>query len=133
MKPSEEIVKQSEEFNEHLLKQTALTFSLEGMKKDIKYLIGKKVGFNRMALGHVTRMLEALSTGFDKKTQANLTSPGTPIGDLMDHVFGEIEQTNELISTQLDQVLKRHEVVSKDVNETLSRITNAIQRDGLSE
>lgn len=99
----------SEEYNKnlHLLKQTAFTFSKEGISSDLKYFIQKKVSHNKTNLSYLTQLYDILVSSESEKMIEMAASKNSSLRRLLEHVTSEIIKTDLLLDRSIEFVLKK--------------------------
>jgi uncharacterized protein YfkK (UPF0435 family) len=89
---ADEIREKIDQYNEMLLKNTALTFSSEGISRDIKVLISKKAEF-------VSDMLTGLAAVIDASSSHKVSSRRAKLFDeMLDHALLEVRMVNSTLN-----------------------------------
>lgn len=101
----------AEEYNKQLLKQTAFTFSREGISNDLKYFIQKKVSHNKTNLSYLTQLYGILVSSESEKMIEMASSKNSSLRRLLEHVTSEIIQTDLLLDKSIDFVLKKDKTI----------------------
>lgn len=112
--------KKLESFNEDILKSTAVTFSLEGINKDLGSYIQKKITFNNRSIKHLTDLVRCLAESENTELVNNFLSSGSKnkkssLNKLMDHLTDEIEATNSLINFVIQRIIESENSLNSDV------------------
>jgi len=97
----------SEEYNKQLLKQTAITFSKESMSEDLKYFIQKKITHNRTNLSYLTELMDLAINSNSEEISNMAFKKGSPLKGLLEHVYGEIIKTDDLLNRSIKFVLDK--------------------------
>src|SRR4030042_1011579 len=95
----------AEEYNKQLLKQTAVTFSLEGTSKDLKYFIQKKVSHNKTNLVYLTQLMDLAINSETDEVIEQAFKKGGPLKGLLEHIYSEIVKTDALLNRAIDLTL----------------------------
>lgn len=103
----------SEEFNKELLKQTVFTFSKEGISNDLKYFIQKKVAHNKTNLCYLTQLMDLSINSETEEITELAFKKGSPLKNLMEHVYSEIVRTDELIDRAIEFVISKDPEMKK--------------------
>lgn len=106
----DEIIKNdpsAEDYNKRLLKQTAFTFSQEGISSDLKYFIQKKVTHNKTNLCYLTQLMDQVISSESEEVSLMAFSKTSPLKKLLDHVCAEIIKTDQLLDRAVEFVLNK--------------------------
>lgn len=114
MSEPENIKRKFEKFNEERLKTTAVTFSLEGISRDLKTFVHKKVQFNTKVTEQVMGLFYSVMSADKKNTKELLENKGSPLFTLLEHLVGEIKAVNEVLNYIIDGLIAREEVLKND-------------------
>jgi len=115
----DDLRKKAEEHNEELLKNTAFTFSLEGVSRDVKSFIQKKISFTNHCLKNVTEMLSSLFESNVTWRKSVLSKEGEKIlTDMLKHLHREMEITNMALNLIIQNAMKREDALNKDRENT---------------
>lgn len=98
---------EAEEYNKQLLKQTAITFSRDGLSNDLKYFIQKKVSHNKTNLCYLTQLYDLAVSSESLKVQEMVFLKNSSLKRLLDHVCDEIIKTDVLLNKAVDLVLNK--------------------------
>jgi hypothetical protein len=120
----EDLNKKAKEFNEFLLKQTAITFSLEGVSKDLKGLIQKKITHNRINLTQLSHMLQSLMCSDSKPIKEGTLKKGSPVLDLMNHIIKEIKVTDTMLNITISSLMNKEACLLAEKDLSAERSTN---------
>ena len=104
---SKDLDPSAENYNKELLKQTAFTFSREGISSDLKYFAQKKVSHNKTNLIHVTQLMDLAVNSESEEIVKMAFSKNSPLKKLLEHVTSEIVKTDELLNRCVDYVLSK--------------------------
>lgn len=96
-----------EEYNKQLLKQTAITFSRDGLSNDLKYFIQKKVNHNKTNLCYLTQLFDMAVSSESTKVQEMVFLKNSSLKRLLEHVCDEIIKTDVLLNKAVDLVLNK--------------------------
>jgi len=111
----ENIKRKFEKFNEERFKNTAVTFSLEGISNDLKVFINKKVNFNTKITEQIMNLLYSV-VGSDKDVVKEISkNKDNPLFKLLEHLVGEIKTVNEVLNYIIDGLLEREDSLKKDM------------------
>ena len=102
----------AEEYNKQLLKQTAFTFTREGISNDLKYFIQKKVSHNKTNLCYLTQLFDMVTGSESEKVTEMAVLKNSPIRRLLEHVSAEIIKTDILLNKSIEFVLKKDSSLS---------------------
>lgn len=97
----------AEEYNKQLLKQTAVTFSLEGTSKDLKYFIQKKVSHNKTNLVYLTQLMDLTINSETDEVIEQAFKKGGPLKGLLEHIYSEIVKTDALLNKAIDLTFEK--------------------------
>ena len=112
MGDSDDLGKKIEEFNEFMLKQTAITFSMEGISKDLKTFLQKKISHNRTNLTQLASIISAIATSGTKSLKEELLKKNSPTYQLFDHVLKEIKITDVALDIIIQNMLNKEAALS---------------------
>jgi len=88
----EELQTKMDTYNEMLLKNTALTFSSEGVSNDVKIFLSRKATFVADMLNGLASLIEAASSGKVSSTRAKL------FDDMIEHALIEVRTVNSTMN-----------------------------------
>jgi len=113
----------STEYAENLLKDSVLTINMQGISKDIKYFIQKKVQHNTSVLTETTKILSYITSSSNAKTKELLLGSDTSgLRRLLKHVTEEIEFTDVLINNTLERLMYLEGVYRTEKRKTSKRL-----------
>jgi len=97
---SDGLQKKMDQYNELMLRSTALTFSLEGISRDLKFLLARKAEF-------VAQIIES--------TAVMVAAKGHPksVDVLLDHVLEEVRGTNLTLNYVIMRTLERESAITE--------------------
>lgn len=105
------------DMNEKFLEQTAMTFAAEGISKDLKYFLQKRVSQNRTTLSYVTKLVDlCLESGVQDGKEMAFNKKG-PIQDLFRHVIKEIKMTDAFLDQLIDGLIESEKEVAEKESE----------------
>lgn len=104
---NKEIDPAAEEYNKQLLKQTAFTFSQEGISSDLKYFIQKKVMHNKTNLAYVTQLMDLAINSESEEIVEMAFIKSSPLKKLLDHVSAEIIKTDMILNKAIEFVINK--------------------------
>lgn len=117
---NDDIKKKMENFNEHMLKATAITFSMEGISKDIDNYIQKKITFNNRSMKHLTDLIRCLSesknTTFVTRLTNHTDKKKPTLFRLIEHIAEEVEITNSILNFVIQNVMEKESSLSKELH-----------------
>lgn len=105
-------------FNSAYLEQAAITFSAEGISKDLKYFIEKKIYHNKESLANVSKMLENVvkchnkTADGDKKDGFDLSRSG-PLYKLLNHTLKEIKVSDTFLNMIIHMLIDKSMYLEK--------------------
>jgi len=111
---NKELYPSAEEYNKQLLKQTAITFSNEGISNDLKYFIQKKITHNKTNLCYVTQLMDLAINSDSEELVEMAYKKISPIKKLLEHVTAEIIKTDILLNKSIEFVISKDPSV-KDI------------------
>jgi hypothetical protein len=97
----------AEEYNKQLLKQTAFTFSQEGVSNDLKYFIQKKVSSNKINLCYLTQLMDLTINSESDDIIEMAYNKTSPLKKLLEHVSAEIIKTDILLNKAIEFVINK--------------------------
>lgn len=124
MNTGDNIRNSSEEYNKFLLKQSAITFSLEGVSKDLKIFIQKKISHNKSALVHLTQLMDLTLSSEIPSISKEALKKGGPLDVLLQHVITEVIKTDRYLDNIIESVLEKEKVLKeedKEINKKLRK------------
>ena len=104
---SKDLDPSAENYNKELLKQTAITFSREGISSDLKYFTQKKVSHNKTNLCYATQLMDLAVNSESEEIVKMSFSKNSPIKKLLDHVTSEIIKTDEILNRCVEFVINK--------------------------
>ena len=104
------------DFNEFMLKQTAITFSLEGVSKDLKSYLQKKISHNRVNITQVTEMIAALSHSPSKTLRDGALKKGSQLNTLLTHVTDEVRFTDMALNLIIQSIMAKEALLSAETS-----------------
>lgn len=102
----EDLNQKMQEYHEYLLKNTAMTFSLEGASKDLRSIIHKKISYNKACLIEMTKIIQALSGSPSKELRNTLLKKTDMFHQMFDHVFTEMRIIDNVLNITIEQSLQ---------------------------
>lgn len=111
----DELKKKFQEYqalNESRLEDVALTFSLEGVKRDLKGFIQKKISFNVRVMEHFSNMLGGLAAGDKAVVRDIIRDKDSPINSMIDHLLNESRVVNNILNTTIFGLLNQENLLS---------------------
>lgn len=117
MSTEDNIKNSSEEFNKILLKQSAITFSLEGVSKDLKIFIQKKISHNRSTLAHLTQLMDLTLNSEIHDVAKEALKKGGPLSTLLQHIVTEVIKTDQYLDDIIKNVLEKEKILKKEDKE----------------
>ena len=97
----------TDEFNRKILEQAALTFSAEGISKDLKGYLQKRITHNRIILNNLTQMMDLTLNSSSKKVRDEAYAKEGPLWILLNHAVKEIVRTDDFLDTVLFHVIQK--------------------------
>jgi len=98
---AEDLQAKMDQYNEMLLKSTAVTFSSEGISKDIKGLLFRKAEFVSNMLSGVAQIIEASRSHKVSKKRARI------MDDMVEHALMEIKTVDSTMSYVIARSFER--------------------------
>ena len=114
MGSDEKMEKKIEEFNEFMLKQAAITFSLEGVSKDLKNFLQKKIAHNRTNITQLTSLVTAVAQSPSKELRDGAIQKNSLIHTLLDHVVKEVRFTDMVLNVIIQNIMNKEAMLSSD-------------------
>ena len=109
-----------QEMNNIRLEEVAYTFSMEGINRDLKGFIQKKISFNVRAMEHISTVLSGLANGDKANVRNILKDQESPINQMIQHLLTETRVVNSFLNTTIFGLLKREVLLSEsDISEAL--------------
>jgi len=96
-------------YNEMLLKNTALTFSSEGLSRDIKSFLARKAEFVSQLLMGTAAVMEASQKPTVRRRKA--------LDDLLEHVIHEAKVVNMTTNYVLSSIMQKEITMARDAAE----------------
>ena len=116
---NDDLSKKLEDFNEHMLKATAVTFSMEGLSKDLESYLQKKVTLNNRTLKHLTDMVKYLSETQNDELVSyflnNKKNKQSPIEKVMNHLIEETITTNGILNYIIQSIISKETNLETDI------------------
>lgn len=110
MDPNQEDLNQkAKEFNEFLLKQTAVTFSMEGLSKDLKVFLSKKISHNKTNLTQVSSIIQSLMCSDSKPIKEATLKKGSAVLDLLNHIIKEVKITDTMLDILISTMINKED------------------------
>jgi hypothetical protein len=110
--------KVSEEHNENFLKNTAITFSMEGLSKDLDKYLQKKITFNTRSLKYVTLMVSALSDSKSKVLQRMISNKSSEINKLLTLISNESSTINGILDFIIQRIMNNEDKLNSEYVKT---------------
>jgi len=104
----------SEEINEEMLKNAALTFSLEGISRDLKNFLNKKVYYNTNSLKCLADIIESITQSNSKSIKEALLNKSSLTIQMYQHIFDEMRVTNLTLNFIIQKSLEREKNIMSD-------------------
>ena len=117
MSDSDNVKRKFDRFNEERLKATAVTFSLEGVSRDLKSFIQKKVHFNTKVTEQIMSLLYSVMTSDKKTIKDILENKDNPLCKILDHLVLEIKSVNDVLNYVIDGLIAREDILNNDTDE----------------
>jgi len=95
-----------EDLNEDLLQSVALTFSSDGISKDLKNFIQKKLFLTTNVFRDITQLASSF-TKSSPEVQALLTDTESPISVMLKDSFKEVQITNKTLNKIVKNTLEQ--------------------------
>lgn len=110
----DEVQKKMDEYHEFLLKNAAITFSIEGMSRDIKNFIQKKISFNRVCLTQLTKIIHSISKSDLKDVKMSFMKKTETIYKMFDHLYSEMKVTNTILNMVIQKSLEKEKILNDE-------------------
>lgn len=117
----EHMEKKLEEFNEFLLKQAAITFSMEGVSKDLKSFLQKKLAHNRTNITQLANMVSAVSQSPSKELRDGSLRRGSILYDLLSHVMKEAKFTDMALNLIIQNIMTKEAMLASEKESSVER------------
>jgi len=114
MADSENIDKKAEEFNEYMLKQAAITFSMEGISRDLKAFLQKKITHNRTNMTQLSALISSIMQSGSKSVKENVFKKGSYIADMLEHTVKESKFIDVALNLIIQNILTKEAILSSD-------------------
>jgi len=111
----------SNDLNESLFETTAITFSLEGISRDLETYIQKKITFNNRNFKHIATIINSISS-CGASAQKAFLKKGTPVASMLEHSLIEMENTNALLTFILQNIISRENILSSELEKTNEKV-----------
>jgi hypothetical protein len=102
-----------EEYNKQILKQAAVTFSMEGISRDLKFFIQKKMSHNKVNISYLTQLFELALTSEVEGVSEIPFKKGSTLKNFLDHVFEEVVKTDQIINQAIGMVFEKESKTKK--------------------
>jgi len=112
MSDKDDLNEKMKNFNEQLLNDAAITFSLEGISKDLRFIINKKTWYCVTVFKQISRLIDYITTTEQRST--HLTKMEEQLNDLLSEVSSEIKKTNQIINQIADNLLENEKFFKKE-------------------
>jgi hypothetical protein len=130
---NDEFSKKTEEFNEFMLKQAAITISSEGVSRDLKAFIQKKIHHDEMVLTQASQMLTAMVSSESEAIRESVLKKGNPIHKLLDHALKEIRITDVALNIAIQSMLSKEDALASEIRqEPKSSTEEGADKDGVA-
>lgn len=119
-KPPEEFNSEQfnpERFNESMLKTTAITFSLEGISRDLETYIQKQITFNNRNFKHLSTIIRSLSACGEEVQKNFFSKRGSLITRMLEQSLDEQENINTLLTFIIQRIISKETNLSDDLEE----------------
>ena len=114
MGTDENIEKKLEQFNEFMLKQAAITFSMEGVSKDLKSFLQKKLSHNKTNITQLATMISAISQSPSKELRDGSLRKGSILYDLLSHVMKEAKFTDMALNLIIQNIMTKEAMLASE-------------------
>jgi hypothetical protein len=121
MTEPDNIKRKFEKFNEERLKTAAVTFSLEGISRDLKTFIHKKVHFNTKVTEQVMTLFYSAMNADKKNVKDLLNNKSSPLFQLLEHLVVEVKTVNDVLNYIIDGLIAREEVLNNDFDDNVKQ------------
>lgn len=117
---SEEMDERLRDYNEFMLKNAALTFSLEGLSKDLKSFLHKKISYNTEMMKHLTSMFRSVTTCEEKEVRMALLKEDSLVRAMVKHLYQEMRVTDMALNLIIQKLLERENTLTNEQSDTNS-------------
>jgi hypothetical protein len=105
-----------ESFSEDLLKTTAITFSLEGVSRDLEVYIQKKVTFNNRNIKHISDIIRSISS-CPEAIQNEMLKESSPLMSMLNESLEEVKRINSILTFVIQKVITKEIDLNGDLDE----------------
>jgi len=115
---NDDSLKKLEDFNEHMLKATAVTFSTEGLNKDLECYLQKKITLNNRTLKHLIDLIRFLAESDNKMLVPyffNKKNNQSSIEKIMNHLIDETIATNGILNYIIQNLIAKENNLESDI------------------
>lgn len=104
----EELQKKMDGYNEMLLKNTAITFSSEGLTRDLKVLITRKADFVADMLNGMAALIGSLPASKSSRKRAQM------IDAMLNHALNEVHTVNSTMNYVIARIFEKEVALAHD-------------------
>ncbi|MBD3261274.1 MAG: hypothetical protein GF334_06250 [Candidatus Altiarchaeales archaeon] len=123
---SDEMDDRLKEYNEFMLKNAALTFSLEGLSKDLKSFLHKKISYNTEMMKHLTSMFRSVTTCEEKEVRLALLKEDSLVRSMVRHLYQEMRVTDMALNLIIQKLLERESTLTAERDDTEDSSLDAV-------
>ena len=113
----EDLKKKFEKYQEDMLKNAAITFSMEGLSKDIKFFLQKKMSYNLDCQKNIVELVKAVSSCEDTKVRSSLLNEGSIVRSMLMYSYGETRLVDMMLNMIIQKIFEKE--VSLSIEEDI--------------
>jgi len=102
--------------NESMLKGTALTFTLEGLSKDLDKYLQKKITFNNRSFKYLSEMIQSLSASSSPELKKEIFKKDSQINKMLIHLNEEITVINYFLNKTVEKILNNEAALKSELS-----------------
>jgi len=106
-----------EEMNENLFKTTAITFSLEGISRDLETYMQKKITFNNRNFKHMSDIMRSISTCDPDIQKTLLVKRNSILTKMLEETYKEMQDVNALLSYLVHKIMDKEIELKNDLKD----------------
>lgn len=109
-----EIQKKFDEFNSQRLENTAVTFALEGVSRDLKLLLNKKMMFTSKLTQYTTNLIASLSSASPAQTK-KIFDKDSPAASMLDQAMTESKEISNMMNKVIYRLIEREDMLNSQL------------------
>ena len=103
----EDLKKKFEQYQEDMLKNAAVTFSMEGLSKDVKFFLQRKINYNLECQKNVTELVKAVTSCTDPVVRSSLLKDGSVVKSMLIYNYGEMRLTDMMLNMLIQKIFEK--------------------------